>query len=126
MKSILKLSFSFLFAVIVVFSACKKYADGPTISLKTKTARLTRAWVDESCTSGCVAIEFKKDGSINLGGNAMSGASWKFSSDKKNIEFTSTILGVSSTSSSEILKLTSKEFWVKGDNGGADTHYKAQ
>jgi hypothetical protein len=125
MKSIIKISLVLVMAAATIFSSCGKYEDGPAISLKSKTARLCREWVDADCTSNCDATEFKKDGTIATNGTTWSGIKWAFSSDKKNLEMTITIGSASSTSSSEITRLTSKELWLK-DSGGTITKNKAK
>ena len=87
MKTILKISLALVIAFTVVLSSCGKYPDGPKISLKTKMARITRVWKDANSSSSNT-IEYKKDGTVYSNGTIVSGYSWKFSSDKKNIEET--------------------------------------
>ncbi len=125
MKSIVKFSVIAVIAIAATFSSCGKYSDGPKISLKSKTARICREWVDANCSSSCDVTELKKDGSIVVNGTAWSGAKWAFSSDKKNLEMTYTFGSVSTTSSSEITRLTSKDLWLK-DSGGTVTKNKAK
>ena len=113
MKTILKISLALVIAFTVVLSSCGKYPDGPKISLKTKMARITRVWKDPSCTTNCGTIEYKKDGTVYSNGAIVSGYTWKFSSDKKNLEETYSIGGFSGTSSAQILRLTSKDLWLQ-------------
>ncbi len=108
MKTIIKFCSVAVIAFTVVLSSCGKYSDGPKISLKTKMARITRVWQDPTCSS-CGTTEFKKDGTILDNGTAVSGATWKFSSDKKNIEYTAG----SFVFSYQILRLTSKDLWLQ-------------
>lgn len=41
---------------ILLISSCKKYEDGPFMSLRSKTARVINTWVIESATRNNVAI----------------------------------------------------------------------
>ena len=127
MKTTLKLSFAAIIAVSIFLSSCGKYDDGPKISLASKTSRITRSWQKESC-SNCSVTEYKKDGTIFVDGSSWSGTKWEFSSDKKNLVITSTVLTITTTSTAEILRLTSKELWVKSTYGSVttETHYIAK
>ncbi|HEY4799002.1 MAG TPA: hypothetical protein VII99_08005 [Bacteroidia bacterium] len=120
MKSILKLSAIIIIAFTVVFTSCKKYPDGPTISLKTKMARITRVWQDPNNASS--TMEFKKDGTVYSDGVLASGVTWKFSSDKKNIEETMGSL----TISAQIMRLTSKDLWLQGNGSSTIDKYTAK
>ncbi len=66
-------NFLLLVAAVVVlfnFSSCKKYPDGPSFSLRSKTDRLTGTWkiVDGDNYNNDVDITFtfKKNGDFNL------------------------------------------------------------
>src|SRR5258708_35822155 len=113
MKTIIKLGFSAIIAVAVLFSSCGKYPDGPKISLKTKTARITRVWTNASSTNANSTIEFKKDGTMYSNGAIVAGYTWKFSSDSKNIEYTYSTSFGSGTSFDVIHRLTSKDLWLQ-------------
>ena len=127
MKTTLKLSFAAIIAVSIFLSSCGKYDNGPKISLASKTSRIARSWQKESC-SNCSVTEYKKDGTIFVDGSSWSGTKWEFSSDKKNLVITSTVLTITTTSTAEILRLTSKELWVKSTYGSVttETHYIAK
>ena len=126
MKKLFKLTFIALIGLAIGLSSCGKYPDGPKISLKTKTARITRVWTDAATPSG--TIEFKKDGSvvISSGGLSLTGWTWKFSSDKKNIETTYVYGGVSTTGSDIILRLTSKDLWLQSTGSSTIDKYTAK
>lgn len=85
------------------------------VSLRTKKGRLCREWVDADCST-CGVTEFKKDGSIMSNGTSWAGVTWRFSDDKKKLEYV-TSFGVTSA---EITRLTSKELWFKDSNGNID------
>ena len=119
MKTIFKFSLA-IAAAGIFLSSCGKYEDGPKLSLASKKGRLCREWIDASCSSGCDVTEYKKDGTITTNGTSWSGFTWAFSSDKSKIEYTFTSGSLTSTTSYEITRLTSKDFWVKDSNGVVD------
>ena len=130
MKSILKFGLAALIIGSTLLSSCGKYEEGPKISFASKKGRLTRAWTVEKwidgpsgtevlCTSNCTVMELKKDGTISIGGTTWLGYTWQLSSDKEKLE--SVYGGV--TSGDQILRLTSKELWLKDVTSGDQTHY---
>ena len=134
----MKTTFRFALAAILIastlFSSCGKYEDGPKISLASKKGRLTRAWTFEksidgatgaefACTSGCTIWELKKDGAMTVNGTSWTGVTWQLSSDKEKLETITTVGSITSTSSSKILRLTSKELWLKDETSGDQDHY---
>ena len=121
MKSIIKI-FVAVIAVATLLTACGKYPDGPKISLKTKMARITRVWTDASSTSTNSTIEFKKDGTVYANGSLVSGYTWKFSSDKANIEWSYGGL----SSSDKIMRLTSKDLWLQSAGSSTIDKYTAK
>ena len=114
---------------MIAFAGCKKYDDGPTISIMPKKMRLDRTWkVEKTITAGQTTtgsndntVQFKGDGtvisSMILGsGTFTNNGTWEFGSKKETIRIT---YG-SSTSEATILRLTTKEFWIK-DNSFPET-----
>jgi hypothetical protein len=126
----------------MVVGACKKYDEGPLISLRTKESRLCREWkLDKYTVNGVEqandangTLEFKKDGSLtdtyhteNLGVLEFRGT-WHFTQDKKYIEISELSCkikkdsyGLSSLFKNisdaewteyEIMRLTAKEFFI--------------
>jgi len=70
-KLIIKLLSTILLITILSVTSCT-YEDGPMISLRSKTARLTGKWIQESPSLGEGAVaymEFKEDNQAVTGGN---------------------------------------------------------
>lgn len=133
MKKSIKFGFAAIAAVAIFLSSCGKYEEGPKISLASKKGRLCREWtlekyvdgatgVETPCTSSCGSTEYKKDGSIYDNGVSVAGYTWQFSSNKEKLE----IVWGSITYSETILRLTSKELWLKDVSSGDQSHYKAK
>lgn len=132
--------------IAALIAGCTKYEDGPVISLKSKTKRLTGAnWSldkylrnDNDETSSVLISnyteQYKEDGSLVRSYNDTKGdafseiGNWAFDENKEVIDINdvssidwSNQNSTLSTSSITILRLKSKEFWYKFENGG-DTH----
>lgn len=134
----LKTSILAVLAVVLVFSSCK-YEEGPKVSLKTKKARIAGTWKvktvfingtelsDMSQFSGTVTYEKDGKGKYSLGGLTFD-FDWEFSDSKEELITKYTMLGVTVEDKVEILRLTSKEFWVKEVDAGVttETHYEKQ
>jgi len=121
---------------ILPFQGCGKYEDGPSISLKTKKGRLSQSWTvekyvaangTETAASGNEGSSiFNKDGSYSWSDGSVSiNGTWSFDDPKENLSVTITIFGISSTSTSKILRLTSSELWT-ADSNGDETHMKSE
>ena len=134
MNSISKFCAAAVLAMSVLLSSCGKYEEGPKISLASKKGRLTRAWTFEksidgatgteyACTASCAIMELKKDETISFNGTTWPGVTWQLSSDKEKLETVTTILGITTTSSTKILRLTSKELWLKDETSNDQEHY---
>lgn len=124
--------------IIVLSQGCKKYEEGPSISLRSRAARVANTWkVVKYLKNGEDETEkkysstgdkrnytetFTKDGAYsyiyyNDNGDAKSGASnWGF----QNKDYEINRSGVSGQSSDilTILKLNEKEFWYYYMDGG--------
>ena len=132
--------------IAIVMVGCKKYEDGPLISLKSKTKRLTgTTWIldkylrNGSDETSSVLIsnykeQYKEDGSLVRSYNDTKGdpfsetGNWAFDENKEVVDVNnvssvdwSNQNSTLSTSSITILRLKTKEFWYKFENGG-DTH----
>ena len=134
------LLFCFSVSVIIFLDGCKKYEDGPSITLRTAKSRITNQWsYKETLYDGRTPntgferlgnayigdnIDIKKDGSYVAGSTSSYSGNWSFSSDQKSVTFTPN--GSSSSDTYIILKLTNKEFWVQYDNDGHnwEFHYE--
>lgn len=135
-----------------ILSSCKKYEDGPILSLRSKTKRLSRDWQmqeyyrnDNIETAQLIITNYvesySKNGAYSRSYNDKNGdfvsetGQWKFDNNKAqisvtgtgSIEWTSQTSTVSS-SSYIILRLTSKELWYYYENGGSkhEIHLKAK
>jgi hypothetical protein len=106
----------------LTFTSCNKYEDGPTISLRTKKARLTNEWKrSESYLNGTLQttafvdiLDIKTDYTYSK---------WDFSSDKESVTFTPD--GSSSATTLKILKLKTNELWFEETDGTDiyESHY---
>lgn len=110
----------------ISLSSCKKYPDGPSISLRTKKHRLIGEYSLEKYTlNGTDKTDFlktlggpnymfhiEKDGTYHVHGNLDDEGKWEFTSDKKSVLLTSLTAG-STEQKYEILKLENKNIWLK-------------
>lgn len=115
-----------------IFS-CKKYDDGPRLSLRTKKARVANEWQfdkvtfsnGQDLTAGFAdnSIEFDKDGTYTeRDGTSTITGTWKFASDKEDL-----VLSPDNNSAAQllhILRLKEKEFWFTNElNNGVYTYH---
>jgi hypothetical protein len=130
-------------ALVVLIGAtaltgCGKYPDGPKISLASKKSRVVNKWkIDEEFKNGASQevssdekddyVEYKKDGSVELG--IVSGSNttkftgtWEFDSKKENLLVSFDFLGQTSTTTYKILRLKSKELWLEYTNDSGDVY----
>lgn len=130
MKKTLKLSLALLgFAMIFGTTSCKKYEEGPSLSLRSKKARVANTWVfDKYIVDGTeadlaasgldkVEAEYKKDGNYHIksNGTEVDHGTWEFG-DKKETIITTDEDGDKDTAT--IIKLKNKELWTKDTWGG--------
>ena len=119
-----KLMLAAAVVIMLNFSSCEKYEDGPMFSLNTKTARLTGEWevveIDSNDPMEDVklTLEFEKDGDFSFGfsydGYSYSyEGEWEWESGKESIEVE--IDG--DKTEWEILRLTNDELWFEDENG---------
>ena len=128
-----------LFALFVIailsatFSSCKKYEDGPRISLATKKSRLCGSWKiqqyifngqDQTAYVafflGSFVWSIEKNGNYTQSGNASDAGTWVFGSGKDDAIFTSGTAGAT-PNTFHILRLKSKELWLKQTQANGDT-----
>lgn len=127
MRTMVKLMAVMMLALILLPS-CKKYEEGPTISFRSKKARVANVWKVEKVLINAVDVtsnynlnhksfllEMKEDGTLiqtytdaNNNSQTISGT-WALGSDNENLDIT--ILNV--TLSYIILKLKNDELWLK-------------
>ncbi|TND10331.1 MAG: hypothetical protein FD123_579 [Bacteroidetes bacterium] len=137
-------------AVVFIVSAatvtsCKKYEDGPMLSLRTKTHRVVNDWkletyyLDDVNKTDSLGISnytesFKDDGTvlrsfISVAGDTVSDTcTWAFANKKENLELTgadsleiSEQIGFVTPANLKILRLKEKELWYSFEKNGA-TH----
>jgi hypothetical protein len=124
----------------VILTSCKKYPEGPSLSLRTKSARLSNSWKIQSYKFNNIdsttfvksyllnnyLLTINKQGSYSMQYNVVLGflsipfneaGKWAFSNNKKNVIFTkesgNTPASVGSNSNWEILRLKESELWAK-------------
>lgn len=112
----------FVLIGLITFDSCKKYPDGPMLSLRTKTARVSNVWKVEKCTKNGADItasktdrtyEFRKDGVfIYTSGSKTEQGSWAFINKKEWLD-----VKTSDPYKWEILRLKEKEMWVRENDG---------
>ncbi len=120
----MKLSIKLVIAALLLtfaFSSCKKYPDGPSMSLRSKEHRAEGEYMIEKYTLNGAdqtdllktaggpdyAFHLEEDGSYHVHGNLEDEGKWKFSSDKKNLLTTSNTAG-STEQTFQILMLKNK------------------
>lgn len=112
-------------ASAALISGCKKYDDGPCLSIHTKKARIVNVWRFDKVvgSSGAtitslyddMTIEFKKDGQyIETQQNTTATGSWELIDDKEKIKVTYD--NSSTPGELTIRRLTNKEFWFENGN----------
>jgi hypothetical protein len=105
--------------VIFCFQSCKKYPDGPMLSLRSKTERVANTWkidnykvneVDYTSLLTDYSETFTKEGAYSYQWEFIDGSgTWAFQNDNMEIK----INGTDNQSSHTlfILKLEEKQFW---------------
>ena len=132
-----RLLLAIAFAISVVFTSCGKYEEGPSISLRSKKARLTGVWeiskkmyngreVSLTAEDKQVTVEFKKDDSFEIKMPPYKlTRTWEFNSDKTKIIVEAGMFGHTEKTELTILRLTNKELFVeeKEDNDVIRSEY---
>jgi len=118
--------------LIIAFTGCKKYSDGPTFSPWPKKWRVVNTWKEEKEISGGVTVsinnsdtyQYKRNGDfiVTSGSTSFTGT-WAFGSKKETLITTFTGGMGSLSTTSKILRLTSKEMWLTDDSGNTETHF---
>jgi hypothetical protein len=123
-------------AMTLNVQSCKKYQDGPALSLRTKKARLAGDWdvvqignQNYPSNGYSLEFEFEKDGDMKFtyaytGYSYSYKGSWEFSSNKEELDIK--LDGNSSTQTFEILRLKNKEVWLEDKDGGDEWRLEAQ
>ena len=120
MKTIIKLILIVTLCTFV-FTDCKKYADGPIFSLRTRKARLEGDWKISKMTLNGVDLTFntdyiihiKKGGTYSISAGSYSDdGKWSMGEDGDDVTFTSNDPNLISQTY-RILRLKNKELWWK-------------
>lgn len=117
-------------SVAAAFPSCKKYEDGPRLSMHTKKARIANVWQFDKviASNGStitslydgMTVEFKKDGKyVETQNNYSATGTWELVEDKEKIKITYDA-GHTDPSELTIRRLTNKEFWFEN---GDQTYY---
>jgi len=132
MKKLFNLSLIIGVILTMTFAGCKKYENGPAFSLASKKSRVINIWKVEKATGATgqdytayyvgYTIEFKKDNTyIEIDGSSSESGTWAFDGNKLNL-----ILTPNAHTSGQvylILKLKSKELWLKDIYNSYELHY---
>lgn len=117
----MKKSLFTLICLTLIFSSCKKYEEGPGISLRTKKARVVGEWkmeklfIDDEDTpltpdEKNIKWIFKKDGNYEYQAATYNEiGTWSFDIKRELIFLTDTEFGYST--SCKIRRLTNNEMW---------------
>jgi hypothetical protein len=133
-------------SIVLVFSACNKYDDGPSFSLNTKTHRLVNTWridqVFETPNNGTqtdkttdyknayvdYVMNISKKNTYTISyrpyniGNYSEAGTWTFSAGKVNLIFVNSNGNSSSIGSIwTITRLKEKELWMRTVNSNGTT-----
>ena len=123
MKKI-KILIILFFTTLITFTGCKKYEEGPLISMMPKKFRVANKWkvdrmfensieISRSAVWESETLEFKTDGGYfytTALGNTIQGT-WDFDSKKENL-----VVFTSSSIIYKILRLKNKELWLEYTN----------
>ncbi|HQQ94129.1 MAG TPA: hypothetical protein PLQ93_06210 [Bacteroidia bacterium] len=116
-------------------SSCKKYEDGPAVSLLSKKTRISGEWTLESymlnevdktadyltAVGANYMLEIEKDGSYKVAGIFADNGTWVFGEDKDDVYFHSGKSGVPEQAF-RITRLANKELWMKQTQSNGDVY----
>lgn len=132
-----------ILSLMILIAGCKKYPDGPAISLISKKERMANTWhlsnyyengvdrtTDFNNTFQGVYITFDKGGNYHFYYKVYGlveyneNGTWNFTNDDKDF-MTNPSTGNGSTATHHILKLKEKELWYydDADNNGIKREY---
>jgi hypothetical protein len=115
----------------LIITSCGKYEEGPSFSLRYKSARITGTWKDvainDSTHTNTSIMIFEIDGTCIFKDsyqNETYRGKWAFTDNKEgliiSIDFYLSGYNYTSRDTLMILRLTNSELWTKG-NGANDT-----
>ncbi|TND09097.1 MAG: hypothetical protein FD123_1500 [Bacteroidetes bacterium] len=121
-----------LFALAALHTGCKKYEEGPSLSLRSKKARVANQWKvgayykngadmtsDYRTGTASELMEFTKDGKYTFtatytpafgGGTSTDNGTWEFIHDKEELRTVSAV-NASDVDTIHITRLKNQEFW---------------
>jgi len=118
--------------IILGTASCKKYEEGPALSLRSKTSRLAGDWVLKKATQdgvdvttniGIDYITFEKEGDyLVVGGGMEVTGTWSFDDKKENIILKEK--GSADQQKLKIIKLKNKELWYDVEVGTQVIRYQ--
>ena len=132
-----------LFVIVITISSCRKYEEGPNVSLRTKKARVTNNWRIESASLNGVDVTLDplwakqkhymyRNGTyvltlidpVTLVASDLNGT-WKlYDHDTKIALTTKNFSGnIDSTNDFNILKLYNKQFWIRKTDNSLELHF---
>lgn len=129
MRSIHKMTFLLLLGGIMTISSCKKYEDGPLISLRSKTERIANTWqIEKAIEDGeditdqydQYELQLFSDGDARLVAiytladftfEYETNGTWDFSDDKEELELD--MENDDADKTYQILRLKEKELWLR-------------
>ncbi len=127
-----------LFVTAIALTSCSKYEEGPSISLRSKTARITGEWkmvkqiyngteVALSTEAKNMVFDIQKDGKyiMKTSYGDMAGT-WEFNSDKTKFIVKSTFLGQTTSDESTIIRLSNKELVLEEVDGTDKTRIEME
>ena len=138
--SIMKTTISFAIITVLLLSlfSCKKYPEGPSLTIRSKEGRVDNKWkIDKWIIGGVDSvmyyaaegtfIELTKDGKVTAtqiqayGGQTLTTTytgEWQFSDNKEELAWiiTDNWGNPADTSVFNILKLKHKEFWIEDED----------
>ncbi|MFI5202853.1 MAG: hypothetical protein ACHQF2_00030 [Flavobacteriales bacterium] len=135
----MKTKILFVVMVVLTIASCNKYEEGPSLSLRSKKARLTGEWKADKftlngtdITSAFLAsagsdytMHLDKDGAYHIHATFEDGGTWEFSDNKEELHMLSSVAGAEEEHF-DIIKLKNKELWLRHthDSEVYEYHYK--
>ncbi|MFZ9631830.1 MAG: hypothetical protein ACO3AQ_07325 [Bacteroidia bacterium] len=129
MKKLINFTLMIAVCTIISLSGCKKYEDGPGLSLSSKKSRVAATWEFKKVKLSSVDVtsnfldytwEMKKDGQFNVVSSGyIDHGKWDFALDKEAIDFR---YDDGTIERYDIKRLTAKDLWMEFIDSG-DTLY---
>lgn len=128
---------------VVIMNSCRKYEEGPNISLRKKEARVTNNWRIESAQLNGNEVSLDpyyakqkhymyRDGKyiltiidpVSLEARNLQGTWTLYDNDRKIALTTKNFSGnIDSTNDFNILKLYNKQFWIRKTDNSLELHF---